>query len=79
MSNPKRTFTATYAGVTAEITTSRKIAWASFFILEDGSIRPGSFYAGQRANAEKDARATYGINARRNSLAGYTVVPTTQS
>ena len=77
MSNPKKTFTATYAGVTVEITTARKIAWASFFILEDGSTRPGSFYAGKLANARKDASATYGINARRNGLVGYTVVPAT--
>jgi hypothetical protein len=77
MSNAKKTFTATYAGVTAEISTARKIAWASFFLLEDGSARLGSFYAGQRATAEKDARATFGINARRNGLVNYRIVPAT--
>lgn len=73
MSNPRKTYTASYAGVTAEITTTRKIAWASFD-LYNGEWQAGAFFGGTRANADKAAR-TDQVSNRHRGFSDYRIVP----
>lgn len=71
----QKTFTATFAGVTAEVTTSRKIAWATFLLYNgQWKLATDGFHAGKRESAEKEARATVAINRNRGFTA-YKVVP----